>query len=37
MLYRQKKTLFEIKHHESLSKLGAYIFFKKKYVGTKGI
>lgn len=38
MLYCQKKTLLEIKHHKSLSKLGAYMFFlKKKYVGTKGI
>lgn len=30
MLYCQKKTLLEIKHHKSLSKLGAYMFFFKK-------
>lgn len=36
MLYSQQKTLLKINHHEILSELGAYKFFK-KYVGTKSI
>lgn len=29
MLYSQQKTLLKINHHEILSELGAYKFFKK--------